>query len=246
MVVHFLSQLLMYLHRFTIIRLHRQELTVQNTPSPSHNRPPLLPAYIHSSLQRLNRHLLGLLALPGFERLLRVPPDLAQRFAQLGEERREALALVPYALFDLRFGDESGWQQAFLAAAHPRVADAPAPESPLHHLAQLVVFFAWNLAQVERRSTPLVLGMSERLAGALAAITLDRLPGLTALLHQGLTLRWAASRSYWGLLTSDACQPGSTDFRRAQLFGLQLEAAALVASLNAGARGRKGAGMPVR
>lgn len=219
---------------------------MQNTPSPAQDRPPLLPTFILSSLQRLNRHLLGLLAFPECHRLLHVPPGLAQRFAQLSEERREALALVPYALFDLRFADESGWQQAMLAAAHPRVADAPVAESPLQHLAQLVVFFAWNLVQVERRCAPLVLGMSERLADALAAVTLDRLPGLTTLLHQGLTLRWAASRSYWGLLTSEACRPGSTDFHRAQLFGLQLEAAALVASLNGGARGRKGAGMPVR
>lgn len=219
---------------------------MQHTASPAHNRPPLLPAYIFTSLQRLNRHLLALLALPECHRLLRVPPGLAQRFAGLSEERREALALVPYALFDLRFADESGWQQALLAAAHPGVADAPAPESPVHHLAQLVVFFAWNLAQVERRSTPLVLGMSERLAGELATATLDQLPGLTNLLQHGLALRWAASRSYWGLLTSDACHPGSTDFHRAQLFGLQLEAAALVSGRAGGARGRKGDNLQAR
>lgn len=191
-------------------------------------RQPLLPPFIVSSLLQLNRRLLELAARPrptsGWHPY--VPENLALRLARMNEERREALARVPYALFDLHFADDARWERALTCAAHPRVTDAGAREADAQQFAQIIVFFAWNVAQAAPRCAPLVLGMSERVAAALAALTLDRLPELHGLLRGALSLRWPERRSYWFALTSGSHLPGSADFRRTQLFGLQLAAAA--------------------
>jgi len=201
---------------------------VQDAMFVTPGRQPLLPPFIISSLLQLNRRLLDLAARPrpasGWHPC--VPENLALRLAGMNEERREALARVPYALFDLRFADDAHWERALTCAAHPCVADAGMREAEAQQFAQLIVFFAWNLAQAEPRCAPLVLGMSERVAATLAALTLDRLPGLHGLLRGALSLRWPERRSYWFAITSGTCLPGSADFRRAQLFGLQLAAAA--------------------
>ena len=202
---------------------------MQEAMSVTLGRELMLPAYILGSLAELNRQWLGMLGMPAaHDRPLQVPADLLPRFARIDERRRTALAQAPYALFDLRFADDPAWERA-LTAVYPRVADAVVSGISARQFTQLVIFFAWNVAQVEPRCAPLVLGMSERVAAMLARLTLDRLPDLNGAFCGGLSLRWAASRSYWLPLTSETCPPGSADFRRALLFGVQLAASARLA-----------------
>jgi len=62
--------------------------------------------------------------------------------------------------------------------------------------------------------------------GAFASLTLDKLPGLFESQRHNLSLRWAHCKSYWFAMTGAASVPESRNLRRAQLFGLQVAAAA--------------------
>lgn len=190
----------------------------------------LLSPQLLGSLGQLNRRFLDLAgtrrAGAGSEWGLNAPADLTWRIAALGEERRTALSQCPYALFDIRFCDDVHWQISLQSGPRWSVADLPAPNPQIAEFLQLALFFCWHLAQTQPLSAPLILGMAERTARDLASVTLDRLPALIGSQRHHLSLRWANCRSFWCALTSAASCPGSANLRRAQLFGLQIAAAA--------------------
>jgi hypothetical protein len=74
-----------------------------------------------------------------------------------------------------------------------------------------------------------LLGMSERTAGAFRATTLNCLPALVASETANLSARFMNSSGYWLALTTAAVHRDERRLRRVQLFGLQLAAAALYA-----------------
>lgn len=189
-------------------------------------REPLLPAPLLSSLCRLNRRFLDLVAAgPGGAWGLPVPPALSRRIGHFPEDRLQAIALAPYALFDLRFAEEAHWAMLLAAGASNHVEDSPVIDASAAQFVQLGVFFAWHLAQTRPRSAPLVLGMSDRTVRDLAGLPLDRLPALVRAQLSNLTLRWPRQQLFWHLLTRATCVPGSVEFSRAQLLGVQIAAA---------------------
>lgn len=191
---------------------------------------PLLSPRLLGSLGQLNRRFLDLAGGRhvggGSEWGLHAPADLAGRIAALGDERRNALSQCPYALFDIRFCDDAHWQISLQSGPRWSVADLPPQHPQIAEFLQFALFFCWHLAQTQPLSAPLILGMAERTARDLGRVTLDRLPGLIGAQRHHLSLRWANCRSFWCALTSAASCPGSVNLRRAQLFGLQIAAAA--------------------
>jgi len=180
------------------------------------------------SLGELNRRFLDL---AGASRTTgewtpRVPSELAQRIAGLTLDRRAALSTCPYALFDMRFCDESHWHSALQSSARWRVNDIPSADAGTAEFVQLALFYCWHLTTSSPHGATLILGMSERTARSFASLTLDKLPGLFESQRHHLSLRWAHCKSYWFAMTGAASVPESRNLRRAQLFGLQVAAAA--------------------
>jgi hypothetical protein len=192
------------------------------------NYAPPLPARIIHSLNELNRRFLELAcrrAKCGQDAgCLGLPVELCEIFAQLGHEQRAALSGCPYALFDLRFADEAHWQTRLLRTQDWCVADGARGDAEAADFSQLALFYSWHLATTCPLSAPLVLGMSERTSTAFASLTVDRLPALIGSDRPALTARWLHCQSYWRALACGAQSPKSANFRRAQLFGLQLAA----------------------
>jgi hypothetical protein len=156
---------------------------------------------------------------------LDLPGGAAARLGPMTASQRAAAANCPYALFDLRFHDEAHWSARLQGAAHWRVADEGADED-IANFVRLALFYAWHVATTTRHAARLLLGMSERTAGAFRATTLNCLPTLVASETANLSVRFLESGVYWSALVSAAVRRDEQKLRRVQLFGLQLTAAA--------------------
>ncbi len=156
---------------------------------------------------------------------LGLPGGACGRLAPMSASQRAAAAHCPYALFDLRFHDEAHWSARLQGAAQWRVADGGAEED-VANFVRLALFYAWHVASTTRHAARLLLGMSERTAGAFRATTLNCLPTLVASETANLSVRFLESGAYWSALVSAASRRDDQKLRKIQLFGLQLAAAA--------------------
>jgi hypothetical protein len=193
-------------------------------------RQPHFSAEMLASLRDLNLRFLDLIAAHASgwrgEHAVRMPPESAGRFVPLSGTQRAAAADCPYALFDLRLGDDAHWQSRL--AAQPEVADALPVAEDVAGFARLTLFYAWHVASTSRSSTQLWLGMSEGTAAMFRSMTLNSLPALAASEAPHLSARWCASTFFWSSLASSAQSGDERRLRKVHLFGLQLAAAALL------------------
>ena len=155
--------------------------------------------------------------------------DMSAQIAPLSASQKAAAASCPYALFDLRFGDDGHWRTRFEASARWSVAEeAPLGANTLDFV-RLALFFAWHVASTGKVAAQLLLGMSEVTAAAFRGATIDCLPALAATEAVNLTARWNDCPAYWSALTEAAARPNPSGLRKIQLYGLQLAAAARLA-----------------
>jgi hypothetical protein len=156
---------------------------------------------------------------------LDLPAGAAERLAPMTPLQKAAAAHCPYALFDLRFHDEAHWNARLQGVAQWRIEDEGAGED-VANFVRLALFYAWHVASTTRHAARLLLGMSERTAGAFRATTLECLPALVASETSNLSARFLESGAYWSALVSAAVCRDEHHLRKIQLFGLQLAAAA--------------------
>ena len=98
-------------------------------------------------------------------------------------------------------------------------------EEDTANFVRLALFYAWHVANTTRYAAQLLLGMSERTAGAFRATMLNCLPTLAASETANLSARFLDCGAYWSALTSAAARRDEIRLRKIQLFGLQLAAA---------------------
>ncbi|MGA3159481.1 MAG: hypothetical protein ABSE43_18140 [Steroidobacteraceae bacterium] len=192
-------------------------------PQESHLSPQML-----RSLRGLNHRFLDLAAAR--------PEWAALRVSQLSSAQREAAAACPYALFDLRFQEESYWQQRLQIFDSWRVADAAIADETVAgearvdeataSFARLALFYAWHVASNASLTAQLLLGMSGPTVVAFRRITVNRLPSLVPREAAHLSVRWSGCTAYWSALVAAASRTDSAALKRVQLYGLQLAAAA--------------------
>jgi hypothetical protein len=149
---------------------------------------------------------------------------LRSQVAPLSAAQRTAVANCPYALFDLRFGDDAYWQDR-LPGASLSVADQPCVDEASLDFVRLALFYAWHVASGTALAARLLLGMHSATATAFRGITIDILPALAAAESMNLTARWSDCHSYWAALLGAAARADPAALRRVQLSGLQLAAA---------------------
>ena len=159
---------------------------------------------------------------------LSLSPGAVARIAPLTRAQRAAAANCPYALFDLRLGDEAHWRLGL--ARHPdrAVADGPPIAEDILSFACIALFYAWHVASTPRLGAQLWLGMSKGTASVLRTISLDRLPALAASQAAHLSARWGSSVFFWDALAASASRGEERCLRKVHLFGVQLAAAALL------------------
>jgi len=157
-------------------------------------------------------------------------PAVALRLATLSPAQRAAAANCPYALFDLRFGDDEYWQERLHTKGAWRVADQPQVDADTADFVQLALFYTWHVASSAGLAAHLLLGMHGNTAEAFRRIAVDALPALARAEAPNLTARWSGCSSYWNALIGAAARPDPAALRRVQLSGLQLAAAAQLPS----------------
>jgi hypothetical protein len=157
-------------------------------------------------------------------------PGLALKLASLLPAQRAAAANCPYALFDLRFGDDLYWRERLQTAGNWRIADEPKVQADILDFVQLALFYTWHVASSTGLAARLLLGMHGNTAEAFRGIAVDALPSLALAEAPNLTARWSNCGPYWSALISAAARPDPAALRRVQLSGLQLAAAAQLPS----------------
>jgi len=155
---------------------------------------------------------------------------LARRVASLLPVQRAAAANCPYALFDLRFGDDLYWRERLRTIGNWRIADEPKVQADTVEFVQLALFYTWHLASSTGLAAHLLLGMHGNTAEVFRGIAVDALPSLALAEAPNLTARWSGCSSYWSALIGAAARPDAAALRRVQLSGLQLAAAAQLPS----------------
>ncbi len=174
------------------------------------------------SIRGLNRRFLDL-ASSGL-----VAPGLSARVSPLSSSQRAAAADCPYALFDLRFQDDTYWRGRLAGAS--RIADEPRAAADTVDFVRLGLFYAWHVTSGGGLIAHLLLGMHANTAEAFRRVSVDELPALAAAEASNLTARWSHCHAYWSALIDAAAQPDPGVLRRVQLSGLQLAAAAQLPS----------------
>jgi hypothetical protein len=195
-----------------------QEAFVGNWSQESH-----LSAEILDSMRDLNHRFLDLAA-------ARTTDWVAACVAPLSTAQRAAAAGCPYALFDLRFQDDGYWCSRLRTPGSWRVADEWAADDETVSFVRLALFYAWHVASSVGLEAQLLLGMNGGTAAAFRRITVNRLPALVATEAVHLSARWNGCTAYWSALTAAASSADAAALRRVQLYGLQLAAAARLAS----------------
>jgi hypothetical protein len=186
-----------------------------------------------SSVQGLNQRFLDLAGgggddwdaahAPGGNLLLAA--GIAPQLARLSRTQRAAVASCPYALFDLRFEDESYWKSRLTDTAPYRVADASI-DADVIDFVRLALFYVWHVSCTASLAAQFLLGMSPATVDSFRSLSVNCLPELTASEAVNLSSRWRHCAAYWSALIDAAARADSSALRRVQLYGLQLTAAA--------------------
>ncbi len=177
-----------------------------------------------ASVRGLNRRFLDL---AGNGRL---SAPLAAQVAPLTPAQRTAAANCPYALFDLRFADDSYWRERLQTPGAIRVADEPRTDEDIIDFVRIALFYTWHIAASADLTAHLLLGMHANTADAFRRVAVDALPALALSESPYLSARWSGCQTYWSALMNAAARPDTGALRRVQLSGLQLAAAAQLPS----------------
>jgi hypothetical protein len=146
-----------------------------------------------------------------------------QSVAAIGHHRRNALAALPYAVFDLRLRDDRWWST--LAGAPASVNDAlgpPRPEPRQAEFARFALMFAWHVAQLSETASRLVLGAGDAAIGALAGMSLGAVDSLAGRVAGAVGARFAANEVFWRLFVQCSVAPRPDSALALRLLGLQL------------------------
>jgi hypothetical protein len=156
---------------------------------------------------------------------LMLAAGLAQQLAPLSRTQRAAVASCPYALFDLRFEDQTYWESRLAQTPPLRVADEPL-DADVVDFVRLALFYAWHVSCTASLAAQFLLGMSPATVESFRGVGVNSLPGLAASEAANLSARWRDCAAYWSALIAAAVRADPPALRRVQLYGLQLAAAA--------------------
>ena len=133
---------------------------------------------------------------------------------------------LPYALFDLRFGDGGYWEDQAAAAGAVQDAQASPPaDERIIAFARTAVMLAWHLAQTRAPAAQLVFGTSRATIAALVALPFATVEGLARRVAPVLTARFGSRTRFWLQFEGCAADPDDSSLNLLQQLGMQIQGA---------------------
>lgn len=139
---------------------------------------------------------------------------------------RKLCECLPYALFDLRFGDGNFWLTEITAAGSVQDADASAAaDERLVVFARAAIMLVWHLAQTRTASARLVFGASSATIAAVAGMPIAAAERLARRVAPVLTARFGSRARFWLQFEGCAAQPDDRAVNLLRQLGLQIQGA---------------------
>ena len=133
---------------------------------------------------------------------------------------------LPYALFDLRFGDGGFWESEIAAAGGVQDAGhAPAVDERIVCFARSVIMLVWHLAQTRAAAAHLVFGAAPATTTALSAMSVATAERLARRVAPALSARFGSRTRFWLQFEGCAVHPDDQAVNLLQQLGLQIQGA---------------------
>jgi hypothetical protein len=133
---------------------------------------------------------------------------------------------LPYALFDMRFGDGAFWAAEVAAAGGVQdAAPAPAPDERLVSFARAAIMVLWHLAQARAGCARLAFGAAPATLAALAAMPVAAAERLARRVAGTLAARFGSRTRYWLQFEGCASRPDDAAVNALRRLGMQIQGA---------------------
>ncbi|HEX9706143.1 MAG TPA: hypothetical protein VGA24_00755 [Steroidobacteraceae bacterium] len=155
---------------------------------------------------------------------------------------RKLCERLPYALFDLRFGDGSFWSSEIAAAGSVQDAESgPAADERLVSFSRAAIMLVWHLAQTRIAGARLIFGASPATIAAVAAMPVAVADQLARRIAPALTARFGSRARFWLQFEGCAVQPDDRAVDLLRQLGLQIQGAESARGQSLQRRHRRGA-----
>lgn len=145
-----------------------------------------------------------------------IDPDAGQRLCER----------LPYALFDLRFGDGGFWENEIAAAGSVQdAAPLPAVDERIVAFARAVIMLVWHQAQTRAASARLAFGTAPATIAALASMPVGNVERLARRVAPALTARFGSRTRFWLQFEGCAARPDDHSVNLLRQLGLQIQGA---------------------
>jgi hypothetical protein len=133
---------------------------------------------------------------------------------------------LPYALFDLRFGDGNFWAAEVAAAGGVQDAGAaPGADERLVAFARAAIMVLWHLAQTRAGCARLAFGASPATTAALASMPVAAAERLARRVAGTIAARFGSRTRYWLQFEGCASRPDDAAVNALRRLGLQIQGA---------------------
>ena len=142
------------------------------------------------------------------------------------EAGRRLCERLPYALFDLRFGDGSYWENEIAAAGGVQDAgSSSAVDDRIVSFVRAVIMLVWHLAQTRAAGARLVFGTAPATIAALSSTPVAMVERLARRVAPSLTARFGSRTRFWLQFEGCAVHPDDQAVNLLQQLGLQIQGA---------------------
>lgn len=133
---------------------------------------------------------------------------------RLGSRARRRLAIFPFVIVDLRFGDERWWRSVSRQRANRhQEASGPngMPSTRRECLALETLMFAWQAAREDLSVAQMVFAMVPAVADCIAALTTQQVRTTAVENTRFLRMRWDNEPKFWRELLTCALEAGEAE-----------------------------------
>lgn len=139
---------------------------------------------------------------------------------------RKLCDCLPYALFDLRFGDGNFWSAEIAAAGGVQDAEpGPPTDERIVSFARAAIMLVWHLSQTRTAGARLIFGASPATIAAVAAMPVAAAERLARRAAAVLTARFSSRTRFWLQFEGCAVQPDDRAVNLLRQLGLQIQGA---------------------
>jgi hypothetical protein len=189
----------------------------------------LLDPVARRALASINLAFLGLAAELAEEGRLKLISGLPPRAIDALIDPRAGNRLcerLPYALFDLRFGDGKFWESEIAAAGGVQDSEsAPAADERIVAFARTAIMLVWHLVQMRAAGTRLLFGTTPATVAALSSMSVAMVECLARRAAHTLTARFGSRARFWLQFEGCAASPDDQAVSQLQQLGLQIQGA---------------------